>query len=170
MIAAHFPGRTGFVVLLACVVSTIASGRVGAQDSKSGAPTLSAARITAQIAGGTIAAPVAFFGGGYASKRIARASGAADETASRAGYIGGYATTWLATAAVPAAIAHDGKFPSALAGSALGLLASVGVVRLGNAIYDGGRRECGIVCWTLGAAVAALPSIGATVLYDRSRH
>jgi hypothetical protein len=42
-------------------------------------------------------------------------------------------------------------------------------VRVGNWRYDADRRACGPLCWTLGAVVVALPSIGATVLYDRSR-
>lgn len=125
--------------------------------------------MTAQIAGGTLAAPVAFFGGGFASKRIAKKLGASDEASSRAGYIGAYTSTWLATAAVPAAVAGDGKFPAALAGSALGMLAAVGTVRLGNHLYDGGKRSCNVFCWTLGAAVFALPSIGAAIAYDHSR-
>ncbi len=114
-------------------------------------------------------APVAFFGGGLASKHIAKKFGATDETASRAGYIGAYTATWLTTATIPAVIAGDGKFPAALAGSALGMLAAVGTVRIGNHLYDSGKRSCGVLCWTLGAAVFTLPSIGAALAYDQSR-
>ncbi len=132
-------------------------------------PSLSSARVTAQVLGGTVAGPVAFFGGGIATKRVARAFGADDERAGRAAYVGAYASTWLATAAVPALVGRDGKFPAALGGSALGMLAAAGLVRVGNWRYDGDRRECGPLCWTMGALVFALPSIGATVAYDQSR-
>jgi len=162
----RLPGVVGAALAVLCGVAPLAPATAGAQDE---APSLSAARVTAQIAGGTLAAPVAFFGGGFATKRAARALGASDAAQSRAGYIGAYTSTWLATAAVPAAVAGDGRFPAALAGSALGMLASVGTARLGNRIYDGGKRDCGIICWTLGAAVVALPSIGASLAYDQSR-
>jgi hypothetical protein len=153
-------------IAVACTVGAPLISPLGAQSK---APALSGARVTAQIVGGTLAAPVAFFGGGLASKRIAKKFGATDETASRAGYIGAYTATWLTTAALPAVIAGDGKFPAALAGSALGMLAAVGTVRIGNHLYDSGKRSCGVLCWTLGAAVFALPSIGAAVAYDQSR-
>lgn len=150
--------------VVAALAVFLASTGAGAQ-----APELSVARVASQMALGTLAAPVAFVGGGVATKRIATALGVSNDRAGRAAYVGAYSATWLATAAVPAAIAGDGKFPAALGGSALGLLASFGVVRLGNWRYDGDRRECGLLCWTLGAAVVALPGIGATLLYNESR-
>lgn len=142
------------------------AGPARAQDD---VPSLSSARVTAQVAAGTLATPIAFFGAGVATKRIAQAMGASDERAGRAAYVAAYTATWLAAAAVPAAIGGDGRFPAALAGSALGMLASKGVVEVGNWLYDADRRACGVVCWTLGAAVVALPSVGATIAYDRSR-
>jgi len=153
------------------VVAVAAVGSVGHDVSaqSQGAPSLSSARVTAQVAAGTVAAPVAFFGGGFASKRLARTLGASDAKASRAGYIGAYTSTLLATAALPAVIAGDGRFPAALGGSALGLLASVGLVKVGNWRYDSDRRSCSAVCWALGAMVVALPGIGATIAYDESR-
>lgn len=144
----------------------LARGQEGARD---GAPSLSSARVAAQVAGGTLVAPVAFIGSGVATKRLALSLGAEEQRAGQLAYVGAYTGTWLATAAVPALIAGDGRFTAALGGSALGMLASVGVVRVGNWRYDADRRACGPLCWTLGAVVVALPSIGATVLYDRSR-
>jgi hypothetical protein len=49
------------------------------------------------------------------------------------------------------------------------MAAAVGAVRLGNHLYDDGRRSCGLFCRTLGAAVAVLPALGATVAYNASR-
>lgn len=153
----------------AALVALMAVGAGSQAKAQDGAPSLSAARVTAQVLGGTVAAPVAFLGAGIATKRIAKAMGSDDDRAGRAAYIAAYTGTWLATAAVPAAIGKDGKFPAALGGSALGMLAAAGLVRVGNWRYDADRRECGALCWTMGALVFALPSIGATVVYDQSR-
>ena len=139
----------------------------GAQD---GPPSLSSARVAAQVGGATLVAPIAFFGSGVVTKRLARKMGADNERAGRSAYIAAYSATWLATAAVPAVVGRDGRFPAALGGSALGMLAAVGVARVGNWRYDADRRECGVLCWGLGALVVALPGIGATIAYDQSRH
>lgn len=153
---------------LACALLAGVASSAAAQE-RAATPSLSASRVALQVTVGTVAAPVAFFGVGYAAKRMAQRMGASDEGASRAGYVGAYAATWLATAAVPAAIGGDGKLGAALGGSALGLLASAGVVRVGNRLYDADRRACGPLCWALGGVVVALPSVGATILYNRSR-
>lgn len=163
--------RAGVVVAClagAAVLTARLTSPLAAQES-TGAPSLSSSRVALQVTAGTVAAPVAFLGVGYTAKRLAQRMGASDEGASRAGYIGAYSATWLATAAVPAAIGGDGKFGAALGGSALGLLASVGVVRLGNWMYDADRRACGPLCWALGGIVVSLPSVGATLLYNQSR-
>lgn len=159
-------GIRRLVALLLAAAVVGVGGRLEAQTSP---PSLSSARVTAQVVGGTLVAPVAFIGGGVLSKRAALRLGASERGARRAAYVGGYASTWLGTAAVPALIGRDGKFPAALGGSALGMLASVGLVRVGNWRYDGDRHACDVLCWTLGAVVAALPGVGATVLYNDSR-
>jgi len=138
-------------------------------EAQSRPPTLSSARVTAQVVGGTLVAPVAFIGGGVITKRVALRLGASEEGAGRAAYVGAYAATWLGTATVPALVGRDGKFPAALGGSALGMLAAAGLVRVGNWRYDADRRACDVLCWTLGAVVVALPGVGATVLYNESR-
>lgn len=168
---ARAPLRRFVSLCIAALVAVgLGAGAVGAQSSEStGVPSLSAARVTGQIVGGTVVAPVAFIGGGILTKRIALKLGADDEKAGKVAYVGAYTSTWLATAAVPALIGRDGRFPAALGGSALGMLASLGVAKIGNWRYDGDRRACDILCWTLGAVVVALPSVGATVLYDQSR-
>ena len=144
------------------------AAEVGAQAAGT-VPLLSNARITAQVAAGTVATPVAFVAGGLVARRIARAVGAGEESASRAAYVGAWTTTWVTAAGLPAVIGRDGRFSHALAGSAIGMAAAWGVTRLGNMLYDGDRRACGPFCWTLGALTVVLPSAGATVLYDDSR-
>jgi hypothetical protein len=133
------------------------------------APELSSVRVGSQIVVGTLATPVAFIAGGLAAESLARTLGASDSLAKRFAYAGAYTSVWLAAATVPAAIGRDGKYPAALAGSALGMTAAIGLVRLGNWRWDEDRRPCGPLCWALGAVVVALPSVGATIAYDRSR-
>lgn len=157
---------TPLVALVLVPLALLIPRRATAQQE---VPSLSSARVAAQVGVGALASPVAFFGAGIATKRLAIAMGASDEGAGRAAYVAAYGATWLAAAAVPAAIGGDGRFPSALGGSALGMLAAKGLVAIGNWRYDANRRACGVLCWTLGAAVVALPSVGATIAYDRSR-
>jgi hypothetical protein len=132
-------------------------------------PSLSAARISAQITLGTLATPVGFFGGGLLARRVARGLGASEQTARKSAYVGGYAGTWLAAATVPALVGKDGSFAAALAGSAGGLGVSVLSVKVGNRLYDQGRNGCGPFCILLGALTISAPSLGATLAYNLSR-
>src|SRR5688572_10931361 len=98
----------------------------GIEAQEPSVPSLSAARVTAQVGLGTLATPVAFVAGGLGSRLVARTVGVGDESARRVAYVGAYAGVWLATAGIPAAIGRDGRFPAALAGSALGMAAASG--------------------------------------------
>ena len=155
------------VISATAAVAVVAVSSLEAQD---GPPSLSEARVAAQVGGGSLASPVAFFAGGLVTRRVARALGAGDETARNAAYVGAYTGVWLAAAAVPAAVGDKGRFPAALAGSALGMVTALGTVKLGNHLYDSERRKCDVLCWALGASVFALPSVGATIAYNASRH
>ena len=132
-------------------------------------PSLSSARVSAQVGFATLAAPVAFLGVGAMVKTTAVRRGVESERAGRMAYAAAYSGTWLAAATVPALVGRDGSFPAALGGSALGILGAFGVARLGNIRYDDDRHGCGPMCWALGAAVVALPGIGATLAYNQSR-
>lgn len=164
--------RLAIVLLSASVPGAPALGGapLSAQQST---PSVSAARVAAQVGVGTLATPVAFIAGGLGSRSVARALGADEESARKVAFVGAYTGVWLATAAIPAAIAGDGRFPAALAGSALGMAAAAGTVRLGNRTYDsqsdGEKKRCGVLCWSMGALIAAFPSIGATIAYNHSR-
>ena len=151
---------------LTTVALLLSSWRAVAQTS---APSLSSARVGAQVGLSTLAAPVGFFGAGVATKMLALRLGVDTERAGRYAYAAAYAGTGLATALVPSLVGRDGKFPAALGGSALGILAAHGVARLGNLRYDDDRHGCGVICWTLGAVVVALPGVGATIAYNESR-
>ena len=125
--------------------------------------------MAAQVGLSTLAAPIGFFGAGVVVKKIAVRRGVESERASRLAHVAAYTGTWLATATVPAVVGRDGRFPAALAGSAVGILAAHGVARLGNLRFDDDRNGCGVICWALGAVVVALPGIAATIAYDQSR-
>jgi hypothetical protein len=156
-------GRLGASLLAAFLT---AAQWAGAQASP---PSLSAARVTAQITLGTIATPIGFFGGGLAARELARAVGGSDETARRAAYVGAFGGAWIAAAAVPAWVGSDGRVGAALAGSAGGLIVAAVSAKLGNHLYDQGRNGCGPLCWVLGALAVSSPGVGATLAYNASR-
>jgi hypothetical protein len=149
----------------AVVVTLVAVAPMGAQDQ---GPTRSGARVTAEVAVGTLLTPVGFFGTGWAAKRLAQRAEWPDERARRVAYVAAYVGATAAAAAGPALVGNGGNFPVAFAGGAAGVGAAALTARLGRARYDG-DRGCGILCWGLGALTIALPSIGATFAYEASR-
>jgi hypothetical protein len=112
--------------------------------------------------------PVGFFASGWATKRLALRAEWPDERARRAAYVVAWTGAAVAAAAGPALVGNDGRFPAALGGAGVGLGMAVLTARLGNWRYDG-AASCGPLCWTLGMATVALPSVGATVGYQMSR-
>jgi hypothetical protein len=155
-------------VALFTLLEALAPRGLGAQGSGS-LPSQSAARVTGQVAVGTLLTPVAFLGAGWAADRLAGKAGLSEDAASRAGYISAYSATWLAAASGPALVGNDGKFGAALGGSAAGLGAAYLATRLGNLVWDDDRRDCGVGCWSWGVITIALPSVGATIAYNLSR-
>jgi len=147
------------------LIVTLAASAGAQQDD---APSLSSARVAAQIATGAVLSPIAFFGTGYLTDRIF-GHDPKSEGVRRFQYVASFTATWLAAAAGPAMVGRDGRFAAALGGSMAGMGGSLLAVQLGNALYDEGRRSCGVLCWSLGALTVALPSIGATIAYNASR-
>jgi hypothetical protein len=132
------------------------------------APPLSTARVAGQIGVGVLLTPVAFFGTAWLTDRLFEPD-PQGEGVRRFQYAASYTTTWLAAAAGPALVGGDGRFPAALGGSLAGLGGAFLTARLGNRLFDDGRRSCNVFCWSLGALTVALPAIGATIAYDASR-
>ena len=134
---------------------------------------LSPARVTAQVAAGTLTTPVAFFGVGALTKGIAQSLGASEDRASQLGYVGAWSGSALATAAVPAMIGARGpgagSYWAALGGTVVGGAGSWLLVRANRRGPDAPERPCKALCVLTGVAVFALPSIGATVGYNLSR-
>lgn len=131
-------------------------------------PSLSSARVAAQIATGAVLSPIAFFGTGYLTDRIFHHD-PKTERVRRFQYVASFSATWLAAAAGPALVGRDGSYPAALGGSAVGMGGALVAAQLGNVLFDDGRRPCNVLCWSLGALTVALPSIGATMAYNASR-
>ncbi len=149
----------------ALVLLTVLALPVAAQGDP---PSLSSARVAAQIATGAVLSPIAFFGTGYLTDRIFNHD-PKTERVRRFQYVASFSATWLAAAAGPALVGRDGSYPAALGGSAVGMGGALVAAQLGNALFDDGRRSCNVLCWSLGALTVALPSIGATIAYNASR-
>jgi hypothetical protein len=131
-------------------------------------PTLSNARVAAQITTGALLSPIAFFGTGWLTDRLFTHD-PKGEGVRRFQYVASFTATWLAAAAGPAMVGRGGSYPAALGGSMVGMGGSLLTVQLGNKLFDDGRRSCNVICWSLGALTVALPSIGATIAYNASR-
>jgi hypothetical protein len=148
-----------------------------AQAHQGGDPTrsLGKGRIAGQIASGVALAPVGFVAGGLTTRWVARRFGAGDERATGVGYVGAWTGAVLATAGGPALVGARGpgvgSYPAAIGGAAAGGLLSWAIVRLNKrAVGESEPRPCRVVCVLSTVAIATLPSIGATIAYDASRH
>lgn len=128
----------------------------------------SGVRVATQIVAATAIGPVAFMGGGLATKWIVHRTGANEARERRAAYVGAWTLTGVATAAVPPLVLRGGNYPAALAGAVVGGAAGGVMVWTGRALFRD-RARCGVVCTAWGIAAFALPATGATLLYDRSR-
>lgn len=152
---------TAMTVLIAVSIPAMPAG---AQRQ----PTPSGVKVGAQIATGTLVAPVAFVAGGLGTKWVARHLGADEARESRLAYFGAWTLTGLATAGVPPLIVKGGNYPSALAGTVVGGAAATAMVAAGRVMFHN-QEHCGVICTTWGIATFALPATGATLGYNRSR-
>jgi hypothetical protein len=137
-------------------------------------PAVTGIRVTAEVASGLAAMPIGFFGGGLATRWVARRFGVTDdEEAGTIGTIGAYTFAAVATAVPPTLIGNaaphtTGSYAAALGGAAIGGLGSWGLVRLNQ---PAGRRDapCHFTCIASTVAIFLLPSAGATLGYNLSR-
>jgi hypothetical protein len=128
-----------------------------------------AGRAAAQIGAGALGMPIGFLGGGLATRWAAAHLGASADRASSAAVVGAYVGAAAVTAVGPTLVgggsrAH-GSYFAALAGAAVGGAGSVLLVRLNRA------NDMGSVLRVISfVGVLMLPSVGATVGYNLSRH
>jgi len=154
-----------------CGFLLIGSARAEAQ--RRGQPAVTGGRLLAEVAAGTAAMPVGFIGGGIATRWVARRFGASDDAASSAGLVGAYTIAAFATAVPPTLIGQaghhaTGSYLAALAGTAIGGLGSLALIRL-NRQRGETSRPCHIVCAVSFAGVILLPSVGATTGFNLNR-
>lgn len=158
---------TGLAALILALWGAVGEP-LGAQEVAEPLPRLSNARVAAQIGLGTILTPIAFFGTGWLTDRLFE-----PDPQGNAVRVFQYAASFTAAAAGaaagPALAGSDGRFDRALLGSVAGLGGAFLTAKLGNALFDDGRRRCNVLCWSLGALTVAMPAIGATIAYNASR-
>jgi hypothetical protein len=154
----------GAVLLL--VISAAAS----AQTTQSEPRPPGGVAVAAQISTGILGSATGFVAGGLITRRVARWRHANDDLASHLAYAGAYTGATLATAVGPWAIASRGDvkapYVAAVAGAFAGGLGSVILRKIGRTGIFG---EHGPVALLAGAAIIALPSIGATISVNSRR-
>lgn len=126
----------------------------------------------AQVALGTLGTGVGFVGGGLLTRSAARRLGASPDRASDAAYVGAWTGAALLTPVGPAVVgsrgAAHGSYPQALVGTLAGGAASWLLITAGRHGAFG-CRWCGPVRGLVAVSAFVLPSVGATVAFDRSR-
>ena len=159
----------GTALGLAALALVAAPAVCAAQD----APRVGAGAAAAQVALGTLGTGVGFLGGGLLTRSAARRFGASTDRASSAAYVGAWTGAALLTPVGPAVVgsrgAARGSYPQALVGTLAGGAASWLLVTAGRHGAFG-CRWCGPVRALVGVGAFVLPSVGATVAFDRSRH
>ncbi|MBV6520103.1 MAG: hypothetical protein MNPFHGCM_00208 [Gemmatimonadaceae bacterium] len=152
-------------VSLGCALSALVQGQaVWAQQTKEP----DGLKVTAQVAAGTVMAPVAFVVGGLTTKWVARHLGATEARERSLAYVGAWILAGAATAAAPALLEKGGYFMASAAGAAIGGSVAAVMVAGGRALFRNDDR-CGVFCTAWGLATFAVPATGAAVVYNRSR-
>lgn len=133
---------------------------------------VSGGRATAQVALGAVGTLGGFVAGGLATRWVARRAGADEDRASRAAYVGAWTGAALATPVAPMLLGSQGdvhgSYPAALAGTLVGGAASLAIVAAGRrGAFD--CDWCAPVRFVAGVGAFVLPSLGATIAFDRSR-
>jgi len=152
----------------ACVAGALVSGLGASLQAQQRPPDVSAGRAIGQGAAGLVAMPIGFIGGGLATRWAAHRFGSSDDAASKAALVGAYSAAALTTAAGPTIVGGGphvtGSYPAALAGTVVGGVGSILLVRLNRTVNTGP-----VLRIISAAGVILLPAIGATVGYDWSR-
>lgn len=141
-------------------------------DAQRGQPAVTGGRLFAEVAAGTAATPIGFIGGGIATRWVARRFGADQDAAGSAGLVGAYTIAAFATAVPPTLIGQAGRhatgsYLAALAGTAIGGLGSLALIRLNHS--DRTDRPCHFICAVSFAGVILMPSVGATTGFNLNR-
>jgi len=164
----------GAALVAALAIGALAVTARAQAAPRSGQPSVSGGRIAFEGAGSLVALPIGFFGGGLATRWVARHVGVSDaDKAGTIATVGAYAFAAAAAALPPTLIGNaaphtTGSYAAALGGAVVGGFGSWGLVRLNQ---PAGRRDepCHIACIASTVAIFLLPSAGATLGYNLSR-
>lgn len=143
-----------------------------AMDVRDDPEPVSTGRATAQVTLGTVGTLGGFVAGGLATRWIARRAGSDEDRASRLADVGALTGAALATPVAPMLLGSQGdvhgSYPAALAGTLVGGAASLAVVAAGRrGAFD--CRWCAPLRMLAGVSAFVLPSLGATIAFNRSR-
>lgn len=161
--------------LLLALLHGVAPARAAAQSAANDdLPSLSAGRVTAQVGSGLAFGPVGYVAGGLATRFVVRRFGGTQGQASNAADKGAYVGVAAATAAGPALIGARGpgrgRYVAALGGATVGMFGTALIARLNRTPDDRPLPPCRVKCRVSAAAAFLLPSVGATLGYNLSRH
>ena len=126
--------------------------------------------VIAQVSTGVLGTATGFVGGGLTTRWAARRLGMDEEARGRVALVGAYSSVVLMSAVGPALIGGkntpNGSFGAAVGGSAAGLATAALLRKIGR---RGAFGESGPIALVIGAAIIALPSIGATIAFNSTR-
>ncbi|HWJ21772.1 MAG TPA: hypothetical protein VNS52_05405 [Gemmatimonadaceae bacterium] len=167
------PRRRIMSCRVAALVVALLAPAVTATPARAQEPSrIGAGTAVAQVALGTLGTGVGFVGGGLLTRSAARRFGASPDRASDAAYVGAWTGAALLTPVGPAIVgsrgAAHGSYPQALVGTLAGGAASYLLITAGRHGAFG-CRWCGPVRGLVAVSAFVLPSVGATVAFDRSR-
>ena len=164
------PRRLSLLVVALAGWLGAASGAAAQDDPRP----LAGTRVAAQVSAGVLATPLGFVAGGVLTEWAAERLGVEDPRASSMALVGAWTGAALATAAAPAAIGArgpgTGSYAAALGGALVGGAGSLLLVRIFDRGDEVPRPPCRLACTLAAVAVFTLPSIGATVGFNLSRH
>ena len=155
-----------FVAVLLCCVVTQSARAQGAEATKP----VGTGAVVGQISTGILGTATGFVAGGLATRWAAERLGQGEEARGKTALVGAYASATLLTAVGPTLIGSRGtdrgSFTAALGGSAAGLVTAALLRKIGRKGIFGERGPVAII---VGAAIVALPSVGATLAYNNTR-
>ncbi len=143
--------------------------------ARDGRPELEPARVTGELLAGAYAGIAGYFIGTWAGGLVAEAlPDESQDAKERIGFLFGATGAALATAASVAAVGNigdqTGSYPTALAGTAAGVVAGV---LLNQLLYGHARlpaeTSSSRMRWVSASIEALLPSIGATIAFNSTR-
>lgn len=151
-------------------VASVLSALLNPLPAQAKAGTLSTGAVIAQVSTGVLGTATGFVGGGLTTRWAARRLGMDEEARGRVALVGAYSSAVLLSAVGPTLVGGrntpNGSFGAAVGGGAAGLAAAALLRKVGR---KGAFGEGGPIALVIGAAIVALPGIGATIAFNSTR-